>query len=229
VSEIVQRAEALALMPIQRWPTQRSRAWVSGFLESALLDDNIVVIIAVGSAVRRNVTSADLDLVLLVKDISALKAKPPIEVDLRAYPLDQVDTLIAGGTDLLGWSVNYGKVLVQKQHAWDQILTRWQGRVPLPFANIATQRAAEALRRFTNMMEIGDYDAAHEQALSYLTHLARAELIKRKVYPASRPELPDQLRAVHSQSLAESLDKLIQRTVENQDELAALVKSTQSH
>lgn len=229
MSEILQYSEAPTLLPIQRWPTQRSKAWVSSFLDSALLDDNIVVVVAVGSTVRRDVTSADLDLVVLVKDVSSLTAKPPIEVDLRSYPSDQVDTLIAGGTDLLGWSVNYGKVLLQKEQAWDRVLERWQGRVPLPSGEIATQRAAEALRRFTNMMEVGDLDAAHEQALSYLTHLARAELIKKRVYPASRPELPEQLRAVSSDSLAEPLEKLIKRAVDNQDELAALVKSTQHY
>jgi hypothetical protein len=229
VSEILQPAEAPTLLPIQRWPTQRSKAWVSRFLESAVLDDNIVVVIAVGSTVRRDVTSADLDLVVLVKDISTLKAKPPIEVDLRAYPIDQVDTLIAGGTDLLGWSVIYGRVLLQKQRAWDRILKQWQGRVPLPSAETAAQRAAEALRRFTNMTAVGDLDAAYEQALSYLTHLVRAELIRRKVYPASRPELPEQLRAINTNSLADSLDKLIRRAVHDQDDLAALVKSTQSH
>jgi hypothetical protein len=229
VTDTLQQAEAPALLPILRWPTQRSKSWVSRFLESALLDDNTLVVIAVGSTVRHDVTSADLDLVVLVKDVSALKAKPPIEVDLRAYPIDQVDTLITGGTDLLGWSVNYGKVLLQKRHAWDRILKEWQGRVPFPSSETATQRGAEALRRFTNMMDVGDYDAAYEQALSYLTHLARAELIKRKVYPASRPELPEQLRAVNCKSLAQSLERLIRRAVHDQVELAALVKRTQSH
>jgi len=198
-------------------------------MDSALADDNIVVVVAVGSTVRRGVPSADIDLVVLVKDVSALKAKPPIEVDLRAYPIDQVEAMIGGGTDLLGWSVNYGKVLLQKGGAWDGIFARWQGRVPLPSAETATQRAADALRRFTRMAEVDDFDAAYEQALSYFTHLARAELIRKKVYPASRPELPEQLREAHADSLAENLDKLIKRAVRDQDELEELVKSDRSH
>jgi hypothetical protein len=65
VSESLQDAEAPTLLPIQRWPTQRSKAGVSRFLDSALLDENIVVVIAVGSKARRKVTSADLDFVAL--------------------------------------------------------------------------------------------------------------------------------------------------------------------
>jgi hypothetical protein len=188
-----------------------------------------MVVIAVGSAVRRAVPSVDLDLVVLVKEVSLFNVKPPIEVDLRAYPIDQVDALIAGGTDLLGWSVKFGKVLLQKESAWDRILKQWQCGVPLPSTEVATRRAGDAFRRFTNVREVGDYEAAYEQAVSYLTHLARAELIKRSVYPASRPELPGQLRAIERDALAAGLERLIGRKIRNLEELAALVLSTKSH
>ena len=78
-------AEEPNLTPIQRWPTTGAKAWVSNFLRSAVLDDNVVAIIAVGSAVRRNVPSVDLDIVVLAKDVSKLESRPPIEIDLRAY------------------------------------------------------------------------------------------------------------------------------------------------
>jgi hypothetical protein len=59
-------------------------------------------------------------------------------------------------------------------------------------------------------LEFGDADAAHEQAASYLTHLARAELLDRGIYPASRPEMASQLRAISSNQIAEQLDSLLQ-------------------
>ena len=48
----------------------------------------------------------------------------------------------------------------------------------------------------TKVFEIDDFNAAEEQAISYLTHVARMQLLQRNVYPASRPELPAQLRDV---------------------------------
>jgi hypothetical protein len=217
------------ILPIQRWPTRRAKLWVSRFLDSCVLDDNVAAVIAVGSAVRMNVPSVDLDLVVLVKDVSRLKVKAPIEVDLRAYPLIQVDALIASGTDLLGWAVNYGKVVSQKENAWDRILEKWQGKVPMPLPEIAHKRANDAFRRFTNMMEVGDFDAAYEQALSYVTHLARAELINNNRYPASRPELPSQLRMISCSRLASVLEKLICRAIHDRSELAALMESIKPH
>ena len=50
------------LSQIKRWPTPRSKAWVSRFVDSASHDDNIMAIVAVGSAVRPAVSSVDLDL-----------------------------------------------------------------------------------------------------------------------------------------------------------------------
>jgi hypothetical protein len=46
--------------------------------------------------------------------------------------------------------------------------------------------------------------------VSYLTHLARAELLERGVYPASRPELASQLRASNRIHTAEKLEHFLQ-------------------
>ena len=230
MSESVQSMEGADLLsPIRRWPSRRSQAWVSRFLRSAQADENIRAVIAVGSSVRRGVASVDLDLVVLAKDVSKLKIRPPIDVDLRTYPSDQVDALISGGSDLIGWAVMYGKVLLQKQEFWDRIMREWTGRVPLPSEEVSTKRSSEALRRFNNMLEIGDSEAAYEQALSYLTHLARAQLIKNGIYPASRPELAEQLRAIDCAVLADRLEKLVNHAIQNEAELVALVNSVRSH
>src|SRR2546425_832686 len=76
---------------VLRWPTSRSRNWTSTFLDSAERNGNIVAAVAVGSAVRPDVPSADIDLVVICGDPALLKAVPPLEVDLRAYPAAKVD------------------------------------------------------------------------------------------------------------------------------------------
>jgi hypothetical protein len=195
------------------------------FLDSAEQDENIVAVVAVGSTVRPAVSSLDLDLVVICRDPARLNAKPPIEIDLRAYAAEQVDALIGGGNDLLGWAVKFGRVLFQRDRFWDTLLESWHDRIPLPSAAVARRRADDAFRRLSNVFELGDYDAACEQALSYITHLCRAELIKRQVYPASRPELSRQLRAVGCPRLAVWLERFLDSTSANSEEIAHLLKS----
>jgi hypothetical protein len=210
---------------IQRWPTARSKNWTESFLDSAREDKNIMAVVAVGSAVRPSVPTFDLDLVVICRERAKLTAKPPIEIDMRAYAADQVDGLIRGGNDLLGWAVKFGKLLFQREGLWDTILESWHDRLPLPSAEIASQRADDAFRRMKNVYELGDSDAAYEQALSYVTHLARAELLKRRVYPASRPELPGQLHAIGCLRIAGWLEKLIDHTPGNSEQIAELLES----
>ena len=194
---------------ILRWPTARSRDWTIGFVDSARSNPDIIAVIAVGSAVRPRVPSTDIDLVVVCRDPNVLKETPPIEVDLRAYSAAEIDTRLKNGHDMLGWGVRFGRVLYQRDSFWDRVVNSCHQHLPLPSSKLARDRAAAAYRRLTNVVQLGDVDAAHEQALSYLTHLARAELVDRGIYPASRPELPEQLRAIGNVRLAEWLDRLL--------------------
>ena len=76
-----------------------------------------------------------------------------------------------------------------------------------------------------NVLDIGDVCAAHEQALTYLTHIARAELLDKKVYPASRPELPKQLRMVGEHGIAYCLEYLLTHEPAATSEIAELIES----
>jgi hypothetical protein len=209
---------------VLRWPTEQSKVWTNSFVDSAMSNENVIAVVAVGSAIRPNVRSMDLDLVAIVNDPKKVNNKPPIEVDLRVYKSSMVDSLINGGNDLLGWAVTYGKAIYQRDHAWDLILHQWQNKVPLPSAEVATQRAEDAFKRFTKMLNLGDLAAAQEQAVSYVTHLARAEILKSMRYPTSRPELPQELRAIKSHELADLLMQLIKGESFNAKELTALRK-----
>lgn len=205
---------------ILRWPTERSREWICRFLSSAPANESILAVVAIGSAVRPNVSSVDLDLIVISAEDAPLHVSPPIEVDLRTYSEAILDAQVARGHDLLGWAIKFGRVLFQRVHYWDKVVESWQDRLPLPSAALTRERAAGAQARLAKVLQSGDADAAHEQALSYLTHLARAELLDRGVYPASRPELPSQLRASGNGQIAEQLDRFMKgdRTEEAQIE-----------
>jgi len=212
------------LPEIRRWPTPRSREWTLQFLKEAANDDNINAVVAVGSAVRPAVPSADLDLVVICREPSDMKARPPLEIDLRKYRVRQLQHELATGNDVLVWAVKFGRVLFQRNRYWDALVESWHDKVPLPSPQVAAQRANEALCRLKKVLELGDFDAAEEQALSYATHLARAELLKRDVYPASRPELPLQLREVGAEEAADCFAQLLDRTVDHSKQIAMLVE-----
>ena len=211
---------------ILRWPTERSRDWVCRLLNTAAADERIVAVVAIGSAVRPDVSSTDLDLIMISTAAGLSADAPQLEIDLRAYSAAQVEPQIGSGHDLLGWAIKYGRVLFQRDHYWDKIVNSWQHRLPLPSAALARERAANAYRRLVDIAESGDMDAAREQALSYLTHMARAELLDRGVYPASRPELVRQLRAVGGDQIAESLDRLLRNDITNVSQIDELLKLT---
>jgi len=154
------------------------------------------------------VPSVDLDLIAICKDPHLLKESPPIEIDLRTYSSLKIDDKVEARHDMLIWAIMFGKVLFQNDSFWDRIVDSWRERLPLPSAKVALDRAENVYRHLIAVLGMKDENAVHEQALSYLTHLARAKLLNRAVYPASRPELAQQVRAIGDFQLAEWLDKL---------------------
>src|ERR1017187_5955580 len=76
---------------VLRWPTERSREWVCKFLNSVSTNESILAVVAIGSAVRPNVPSADLDLIAISAEAKPLHISPPIEIDLRVYSAVTVD------------------------------------------------------------------------------------------------------------------------------------------
>jgi len=198
---------------ILRWPTTRSKEWTLDLLDRALGDENITAVVAVGSTTRPGVPSTDLDLIAICEDRLAFKKRnrATLEIDIRIYCSSDVEDSIERGHDMLGWAVKFGKVLFQRDGYWDEVVRRWKDRLPFPDVDSAYARASDSYRWLSEFHAAGDTDAACEHALSYLTHLARAALVERGVYPASRPELPGQLREAFADAppVTEWLERLL--------------------
>ena len=191
---------------IHRWPTGRARQWLSSFLDRARRDPNVVAVVAVGSSVRIGVASDDLDIVVLCRDPELFRERAPIEVDLRRIGIDYVDESICAGRDLVIWAVRFGRLLFDRENTWSAIVRTWKNRLPVPDSGVSLQRARATFQRMEEMRAIGDENAFDELQISYLTHRAWARLTSAGVYPASRPELPGQLRNIGESSLADNLD-----------------------
>ena len=194
---------------ILRWPTERSREWLTAFLRRAAGDPNLLAVVAIGSAIRAEVESDDLDLLAVCRDRRALDERAPIEVDLRKVDAGAVDAAIRGGDPLLVWAVRFGRTLFERERAWAEVSGRWRDCLPLPDPAVADRRAEAAREIMEAVREIGDEDAYREHRLTWLTHRARARLIRAGKEPRSRPELPDQLRTLGETALSASLGEAL--------------------
>jgi hypothetical protein len=77
-------------------------------------------------------------------------------------------------------------------------------------------------------MEAGDDEAASEQVLTMLTHEARRMLCTQGVFPASRPELVEQLESIGASGLAVLLARAINGTVDPHDALEHTAAATRA-
>jgi len=207
---------------IRQWPSVESREWADGAVAQVLDDPHVDTLVAIGSAVREIGHCEDVDFVLVFHHAEPSLPIPPIDVDVSTYERAVVETLISSGHDLLGWGIRFGRVIYERNRYWTRLRAHWDHRLPFPSAEAAMQRAAEAERLLRELSEMGDEDAAHEQLITMLTQLARGALIRDGAYPASRPELPAQLREVGRTDLAQRLARALEGRSEARVSLASV-------
>src|SRR5438067_1387596 len=105
---------------VRRWVGDSQR-WLRAFLEDVQTSSSIVAVIAMGSAVReRGHRRSDLDLLVLFRG-KRPQLKPPIEVDIRMYPLERAEEHLAAGHDVLGWAMKLGETLYDPDEAWETL------------------------------------------------------------------------------------------------------------
>lgn len=200
------------LDPILRWPSANAREWTRDLLERAVADPAIRAVIAIGSSVKPSVSSSDLDLIVLFGNQAPDLKRVPIDVDIRAYSVENIDELLDTGNDLLSWAVKFGEPLLDKDSIWEATSRMHRESLQLPAIEPGIARMTRIENVLTDLLSIGDEDAAAEQLVSLLTHMARNTLIERGVFPASRPELPAQLRAIDQHRLASLLEEAARGT-----------------
>lgn len=198
-----------ALAAVRSWPSSRARSWTMDAVALAGQDTAILAIVASGSAVRDVAQSDDLDLVLVYRKSRPNLPRPPIGVDLQQHEAAEVPRKLAKGHDFLSWAVRFGQPLFEREEWWSRLRADWNDRLSLPSPAEARKRARRAQRLHQELQSLGDHDAATENYVSMLTHLARATLSDAGVLPRSRPELADQLRQIGEAPLADRLTEAL--------------------
>ncbi len=191
---------------VRAWPSSRARQWTIEAVTFARQNASIQAIVASGSAVRDVSKTDDLDLVLVYRERRPRLPRPPIGVDLQQHEETEVPRKLQDGHDFLSWAVRFGRPIFERDQWWTRLRADWNDRLSLPSAAEARKRARRARQLHQEMQSLGDYDAATENYIAMLTHLARAALSDAGVLPRSRPELAGQLRSIGDQQQADRLD-----------------------
>lgn len=183
--------------------------WLEAFLGRAARDPSIVAVIASGSAVRPVARSQDLDLLIVYTGSRPeIQPPPPMDIDIRFQSDDSVERAIASGQEFVIWALVHGRPLLDRDSFWRSLVSRWP-EPPLPDWQRASERARRAFSYADELLRMGDNEASAEQLLSAITNRAWACLLRRGVLPASRPEIPEQLRAQGENALAEELERAL--------------------
>lgn len=198
-------------LAVKNWPGASAREEAYDLVQRLCDCITVDAVVVFGSAVRADVQSYDLDLMYIYHGSKPDVASRRMEIDLRGYSRSEVTDLLESGHDLISWAVRFGELVCEREDYWTELKAGWIDRVPLPSVPDATRRAQKAWTLFLDLLDLGDPDAALEQYVTYLTHRARIELVHNDVFPASRPELPDQLHSVGAYSLAQNLEQALRR------------------
>ena len=164
-------------------------------------------VVLIGSWARRTRTSPTSDVDLLVLDTTAPEASLS-NVQVLTIAPDDFNRRASRGDELAQWALRFG-VPLSGARLWRRLKRDLLSDSPWPSPKVQIERAAKRLRGAEALCDMGDYQAAAAEVRLALSHLARAELLGRGVFPLSRPELPRQLAAVGDEELADALGRSI--------------------
>jgi len=150
-----------------------------------------------------------VDLLYVYRDRPVDLHNHPIDVDIRAYDAAEMRERVDRGHDVSSWAVRFGRLICENSQFWTRLIDSCAEDLPFPNPEVADQRASRARKVYERLLEIGDREAASEQRLSLLTHLAWARLLRAGIHPASRPELSLQLRSIGDRLMANELQSAL--------------------
>jgi len=162
-------------------------------------------VVLIGSLARTTHDPSDVDLLYVFDGEPVAFKDHPIDVDIRAYGTETFISQLSSQHDVITWALRFGRIICERDMFWSALISSFGGDLPLPSPDVTEERARRATEVYGQLVEIGDHDAALEQRISLLTHRGWTQLLRKHIHPASRSELPEQLRAAGETSLAVDL------------------------
>lgn len=198
------------------------RIYVEGLLEAAALEDAFAVVLT-GSVARRATPCLWSDVDIVALELSSPDAPPAVH--LMEMKVPEFEEKVRGGDDVAQWAARHGRPLYG--HArWDALVRRVLCDAPWPDYREKLAQSNRRLEVSRALLDAGDARSAQKELVYAASHLGRALLFANRVFPLSRPELPDQLRDVDEYPTARVLEALtasLLESVKNLDDIWGLV------
>ena len=168
----------------------------------ALADEGLadrVTVVLVGSGARgvRNPRS-DIDVLVLHGDDRRIRLKRPGDVHLQQDSRSRFLKRLEDGDDYPGWALRLGRPLRDPGGWWAENAAAESENPHWPDWRPKLEHARKRIRMASELLEVGDVEAAAEEFMFAASHVARSILLKEGVFPLSRPELPPQLEDIDS-------------------------------
>ncbi len=166
----------------------------------------VVTVVLIGSAARgKRAEQSDIDILVISED------HPNARLHMSGFHIQQISkaTFLANlknGEDFESWCIRFG-VPLHDSGIWTEILkspfaAKW------PDWKLKVIHGVRRLLLGNTMLEIGDRDAAAEELMYTMGHVARGLLLKMQVFPLSRPELAEQVAELGYRQLANFHEEL---------------------
>ncbi len=176
-------------------------------------------VVLVGSWARgmANARWSDIDVLVLGDRDGPL---PPPRIQLISITQDELRRRVHAGDDFAQWALRFGVPLAGRR-LWDELRKELLSNAPWPNAAAQLRQARKKLDTACDLLSMGDLPAAEEEIRFALSHLARAELLGRRIFPLSRQELARQLREAGKMKLAEMMGRANSLTPMSKSEVRA--------
>ncbi|HXH84018.1 MAG TPA: nucleotidyltransferase domain-containing protein [Candidatus Tectomicrobia bacterium] len=160
---------------------------------------------------------SDVDVLILISGSERPKLVAPRGIHYQFADARTFRERIRNGDDYAIAAIRFGKLLHDGLEVW-VALKEEEVNAPLPDWRLKFDFARRRLRLTRELLRDRDTDAAAEECLAAATQLARGYLLRRGVYPFSRPQLSGQLDSIGEAELARIL-RLLQRPALEESDL----------
>ncbi|MBF0458235.1 MAG: hypothetical protein HQK99_10110 [Nitrospirae bacterium] len=171
--------------------------------------DEEASLVLVGSYVRNRQTwRSDRDFIVVTPD-RIKRWRVPLNIHIIFNTRNEFIDKLIHGNDFQHWAIRFGKVLVDAAGWWNTVKNS-EGITDIwPDWRLKIRHAEKAQSIAYQLLMDNDWDNAEDEYLLTASHIARALLLRNKIFPLSRPELPEQLKLIDHDDLSNILERLI--------------------
>lgn len=197
---------------------EEARAYLDLVIAEALAQEAFAVVLT-GSSARGAEPGIWSDVDLLAIDLSPGDSPP--SVHLIEVKVADFEAQLISGDDVAQWAARYGKPLYGGAQ-WEALVASLLPAAPWPDFRKKLYQSTRRLDVSRVLLDAGDARSAQKELVYAASHLARALLFARRVFPLSRPELPAQLGEINEHEIAAAIQKLASTLVKDETDLGEI-------